>query len=1190
MKKEFYTISATFAAMKKSARCLLAFVLMTFCALPTMAQVVGDQFTEDGITYEVINADVSNLQVTVLKAPAGEVTIPSTVVHNSDKTFTITRIGKSEATCNFENVTKITLPETLKEIYTGAFRYSIITELEIPASLTTWQPGVAYLLPSTLTKFVVEAGNGSFTTDDDILYSADMKTLIAVPQGKDMGADGIFTVPNTVETIQINAFSKNRYYTGATAFLRNLTNPLRKLIIPASVTTIGTAGYSIVPWCTNLAEVVVDPDNQKYKSIDGVVFNKEGTDLVSFPPGKGYENTSSQVSYTVPDGVTTISQYAFFSARITEIDLNQVATFGTRAVAQCDRLKTIYLSDYQTEAGLHDNTFDFDTNIEGYYTKDGTTNWYSDNGVLYNGSKTRIIKYPAARPGDEYEILGTTETISASAFMDVKYLKKIDVPDAVTSIGMYAFRNMKELEEINFSDNSQLKTMGATLFWSSPNLKKIIIPASVTTFVAAGTASTFTLSQLETIIIKGGSQLTSLPALLCNDLTTLKEFKFDGSADKITSIGEKAFYNCTALESFAIPKNVASIGNLAFGNTEKLKTITFDESSVLTTIASGAFADCGVTSISLPASVTTIQQEAFRNCTALDIVNFDAGIQTVHPRAFQGCENLKHLNVPRENETYSSVDGMLLTKNKETLVIFPAGKASHDFTLMAPSIKTIGEYAFYANKKLTNITIPNLVTKIGDRAFGLCNQLNTITFLCDAMIEPSNISQGLNISSFDDDQVGGTVTDNRKNIKIYVRAGTIAENYKNNDFYKKFGGIGTSFTFERVAGYPEEFIPVSKNAVDMLSARSENYTYILPKTIPNPEGGEPYSVDLLGDYAFDGASDAIKEVIVPRNLTYIGARAFMTDHVNKTSTINRVFILDPLVDAETFSVTRFLLDDTGNDYAEFANTTTVYVKKSVFKSDAFKAAVKSYTEDAYPYGKTDAASLVRAGNANMFQYQIKEDIAINSTRYGTFSREFDVDLSDYYNDNHAGRVYAFTVTDGKFIPGKGDGVVDGTYLMRFHSIGTGDGTYIPAGTGVLLKTMDGASSTPGEYHYTIGEDDVNERDNTSWLEPMTEKARTIQPTVSGSQCYIMSGGLFKALASPKLIPVHKAYLVAHGMPAGAKPMFMDPEDETTLIENIFDDADNTNADGTMYDLQGRKVIGKPTKGVYIVNGKKTVIK
>ena len=55
-------------------------------------------------------------------------------------------------------------------------------------------------------------------------------------------------------------------------------------------------------------------------------------------------------------------------------------------------------------------------------------------------------------------------------------------------------------------------------------------------------------------------------------------------------------------------------------------------------------------------------------------------------------------------------------------------------------------------------------------------------------------------------------------------------------------------------------------------------------------------------------------------------------------------------------------------------------------------------------------------------------------------------------------------------------------------------------------------------------------------------------------------------------------------------MFMDPEDETTLIENIFDDADNTNADGTMYDLQGRKVIGKPTKGVYIVNGKKTVIK
>ena len=90
---------------------------------------------------------------------------------------------------------------------------------------------------------------------------------------------------------------------------------------------------------------------------------------------------------------------------------------------------------------------------------------------------------------------------------------------------------------------------------------------------------------------------------------------------------------------------------------------------------------------------------------------------------------------------YSSVDGYLLSKNKETLKIFPPGKANDRFTLLPPSIKKIGDYAFFDCKELKNVVIPNLVESIGKRSFGLCSNLNTITFLCDNKINPANINQ-----------------------------------------------------------------------------------------------------------------------------------------------------------------------------------------------------------------------------------------------------------------------------------------------------------------------------------------------------------------------------------------------------------------------------------------------------------------
>lgn len=173
--------------------------------------------------------------------------------------------------------------------------------------------------------------------------------------------------------------------------------------------------------------------------------------------------------------------------------------------------------------------------------------------------------------------------------------------------------------------------------------------------------------------------------------------------NSIKTIGKQAFQYCIALTSVVIPNGVESIEYAAFDNCTNLKSVTFPDS--LTTIGYGAFNNCnGLTSVTIPDSVTSIQ------CP------------------FIGCDNLQNINVNSGNNSYTSIDGILFTKDLMELVQYPTGKEKTSYTIPS-SVTSIADYAFYMCNNLTSLTIPDSVTTIGDRAFDNCDNL---TVYCDA--------------------------------------------------------------------------------------------------------------------------------------------------------------------------------------------------------------------------------------------------------------------------------------------------------------------------------------------------------------------------------------------------------------------------------------------------------------------------
>ena len=299
-------------------------------------------------------------------------------------------------------------------------------------------------------------------------------------------------------------------------------------------------------------------------------------------------------------------------------------------------------------------------------------------------------------------------SIGSSAFAYCDGLTSVTIPDSVTSIGSYAFNDCDGLTSITIPDS--VTSIGSYAFCYCTKLTSITVDSDHPNYAS----------------IDGVLFNKAITKFICYPAGKTGAYTIP---DSVTIIGSYAFYGCSGLTSVTIPDSVTSIGFSAFYYCYGLTSITIPDG--VTSIGGSAFENCsGLTSITLPFVGNKLNgtsntdfgyifgassySDNFSSVpTSLKTVVITGG-SSIGDRAFYGCSGLTSVTIP--DSVTSIGDYAFDACSGLTSITIPDG------------VTSIGNYAFLVCSGLTSITIPDSVTSIVDGAFSSCDSLTSITF------------------------------------------------------------------------------------------------------------------------------------------------------------------------------------------------------------------------------------------------------------------------------------------------------------------------------------------------------------------------------------------------------------------------------------------------------------------------------
>ena len=247
-----------------------------------------------------------------------------------------------------------------------------------------------------------------------------------------------------------------------------------------------------------------------------------------------------------------------------------------------------------------------------------------------------------------------------------------------------------------------------------------------------------------------------------DDVSPWREFEMGNDikkivvGDGITSIGSYAFCDCGEVTEVSLPAGLKKIGYAAFESCEKFKNINLPDG--LETIENYAFNSCSALEsiTAIPDQITKIGFGVFSGCSSLTEITLPAGLQEIECDAFDNCSALTKITIDESNENYTTVDGVLYSKDKTVLVSYPIGNERASFTTPSTLTKimsntfvysknlkevTLNEglkevpYSAFQSSKIVSVNIPASVTKIESFAFKDCYDLQTVTIADGSKLE-----------------------------------------------------------------------------------------------------------------------------------------------------------------------------------------------------------------------------------------------------------------------------------------------------------------------------------------------------------------------------------------------------------------------------------------------------------------------
>lgn len=584
-------------------------------------------------------------------------------------------------------VTEITIPAQYKgvnvtEIAGSAFLdCETLTEINIPDTVTRIAAETAFSGCTNLKAVNVYAaaagGTARYTSQDGVLFDCGDASSPRAPQPAFMPSakTGAYRIPDGVEIIPRRAFAESK---------------LTKITIPASVKEIGVEAFAD---CSLLADIVFERA-------------KAGTEQPLTIGDRAFRNCEGLTSVTLPTRLASVSlgRYTIENGRITTAN-------ATDAFSGCTNLAEINVA------------------------KGGSGVYASADGVLLTDNESTVLYYPAAKESEDYTFPAGITKIADGAFFECTdfYSENLEIPGTVTYVGEcafyycyyidavtfkaglssvvigdYAFRD-SGIESLTFEENSRVAEIGKGAFYNCEYLDggSIVIPAGMERI---GDEAFYGCGSIEVSIAESTNNL---------------EF------------GDGVFYNCT-IEVLTLPKNVTALSNFLNGvsvgsivvseenpvfkseggvlynkaGTELLMypsgkddLTEFAVPEGVTAIADGAFkGNSSLETITLPASMTSVGNEAFRESYVVEVIFTAGGTEDLEigDYAFYDCGYLETIELPERAKSVGA---------------YSFAKASWLDTITLGGTVTIGDYAFYRGGGYGEIVIPASVETIGRYSF-----------------------------------------------------------------------------------------------------------------------------------------------------------------------------------------------------------------------------------------------------------------------------------------------------------------------------------------------------------------------------------------------------------------------------------------------------------------------------------------